>query len=194
MTNDQLHKNQQAYEPADHAGPSERTGKAPPAGRSSLLCRSHGSGTRSGALHPHAGLCAHSREDSAGDDASPSQQTLSGSDPPRHELSNREGPASLRVDGDPAELPTAVRTAPGARPLTLLVSSSGQVRMVYDERLDAGSLGELRITRASHVEPAASGGWTSDLRPVEGPVLGPFPRRSLALAAEIEWIDANVLN
>jgi hypothetical protein len=30
--------------------------------------------------------------------------------------------------------------------------------------------------------------WTADLAPVNGPVLGQFPTRSAALAAELDWL------
>jgi hypothetical protein len=29
--------------------------------------------------------------------------------------------------------------------------------------------------------------------PVAGPILGPFPKRSEVLAAEVAWLEANVL-
>lgn len=40
---------------------------------------------------------------------------------------------------------------------------------------------------------AYPGTWWADLTPVEGPVLGPFTKRSEALAAEAEWLEANVI-
>jgi hypothetical protein len=49
------------------------------------------------------------------------------------------------------------------------------------------------IRRASHVEADKAGRWFADLSPVAGPVLGPFDRRSEALAAEHEWLLANRL-
>ena len=36
---------------------------------------------------------------------------------------------------------------------------------------------------------APDGAWTADLSPVNGPVLGPYTRRSEALAAEIAWLE-----
>jgi hypothetical protein len=64
---------------------------------------------------------------------------------------------------------------------------------VYAETIDLGVLGHLVISRASHVEPDDSGRWLADLRPIGGPVLGPFERRSEALAAEIAWLEAHWL-
>ena len=49
--------------------------------------------------------------------------------------------------------------------------------------------GDLAIRRASHVEPDAAGRWWADLAPVGGPRLGPFDRRSEALAAELRWLE-----
>jgi len=46
----------------------------------------------------------------------------------------------------------------------------------------------LQITRASHVEPDRDGFWWADMGPVDGPVLGPFKRRSDALASERFWL------
>lgn len=53
-------------------------------------------------------------------------------------------------------------------------------------------LGDVQIMRASHVEPAPAGGWTADLSPVGGPILGPFPLRADALAEEVRWINAHL--
>ena len=72
--------------------------------------------------------------------------------------------------------------------MELVVSSQGVVRCLYEETLSLESLGHLRITRASHVEPDSAGNWYADLAPVNGPRLGPFGRRSEALTAEHDWI------
>jgi len=77
--------------------------------------------------------------------------------------------------------------------VTLVVDRRGLVRCVYGEALDLAALGRPVITRASRVEPDRAGRWHADLRPVGGPVLGPFARRSEALAAESAWLDANWL-
>jgi hypothetical protein len=55
-------------------------------------------------------------------------------------------------------------------------------------------LGQLTITRASHVEPDNRGLWQADLTPVGGPLLGPFERRSEALAAERDWLESHWLS
>ena len=75
----------------------------------------------------------------------------------------------------------------------LLIDRHGIVRSVYAEAIDLARLGDLSIARASHVEPDASGDWWADLAPVGGPRLGPFGRRSEALAAESHWLDEHWL-
>ena len=77
--------------------------------------------------------------------------------------------------------------------MELIVQPDGNVRCVYDETLELGSIGCLTISRASHVEPNPHGGWLADLSPVGGPSLGPFPRRSEALTAELDWLAAHWL-
>jgi hypothetical protein len=78
--------------------------------------------------------------------------------------------------------------------MQLVVEPDGGVRCVYDEVLDLAALGSPVITRASHVEPDQQGRWSADLSPVDGPVLGPFPTRSEALAAEHAWLETNWLD
>lgn len=72
--------------------------------------------------------------------------------------------------------------------MDLIVESSGNVRCVYAEAIDLHSLGKPKITRASHVEPDSTGRWIADLTPVSGPKLGPFDKRTHALAAEVQWL------
>ena len=77
--------------------------------------------------------------------------------------------------------------------MELVIEPSGQVRCVYEELVDLSSLGQVSITRASHVEPDQTGSWHADLSPLGGPRLGPFICRSLALAAEVTWLRQNWL-
>jgi hypothetical protein len=77
--------------------------------------------------------------------------------------------------------------------MQLLISPGGTVRCVYDEAFDLRKLGKPNIERGSHVEPTASGQWTADLSPVDGPVLGPFDHRTAALAAEQQWLETHWL-
>ena len=75
----------------------------------------------------------------------------------------------------------------------ILFDSKGQGRCIYGEVIDLALLGGVAISRASHVEPDGEGRWWADLNPVNGPRLGPFPQRSLALAAERQWLEENWL-
>ena len=70
---------------------------------------------------------------------------------------------------------------------------TGEVALIYEEAIAWDALGAARTYRASHVEPDGRGGWTADLRPVGGGALGPFAKRSEALAAEREWLNATYL-
>ena len=73
-----------------------------------------------------------------------------------------------------------------------LIISGGTVRCIYSEEIDLTALGSPAISRASHVEPDQQGRWWADMSPVNGPRLGPYDRRSEALAAEAEWLEANL--
>ena len=75
--------------------------------------------------------------------------------------------------------------------MNLIIEPNGLVRGVYGEEIALDALGPPRISRASHVEPDASGRWLADLSPVGGPILGPFERRTKALEAEVAWLEAN---
>lgn len=74
--------------------------------------------------------------------------------------------------------------------MTLIVDTQGGVRGVYSEAIDLACLGSVSIGRASHVEPDDEGCWWADLSPAGGPKLGPFALRSLALVAELSWLEA----
>ena len=77
--------------------------------------------------------------------------------------------------------------------MQLIIKPGGAIETIYDELIDLCSLGRLQIARASHVEPAFTGSWFADLGPVNGPVLGPFHRRSEALDAERAWLETHWL-
>jgi hypothetical protein len=77
--------------------------------------------------------------------------------------------------------------------MQLVVDRRGLVRCVYGEAVELAALGDVAIRRGSHVEPAAAGRWWADLAPAGGPVLGPFGRRTQALAAERDWLEAHWL-
>jgi hypothetical protein len=77
--------------------------------------------------------------------------------------------------------------------MQLLIRPDGGVRCVYDEAINLSALGRVQIRRASHVEPNDDGRWFADMAPCDGPRLGPFERRSDALAAERLWLRVNWL-
>ena len=75
--------------------------------------------------------------------------------------------------------------------MDLFIAPDGSSLAIYDEAIDLHTLGTTIITRASHVEPDESGQWYADI--VDGPKLGPFTRRSKALAAEVAWLTEHRL-
>ena len=77
--------------------------------------------------------------------------------------------------------------------MELVIDPGGVIRCLYTEAVDLASLGPAAVRRASHVEPDADGRWTADLGPSGGPVVGPFDRRSEALAAEAAWLETHAL-
>src|SRR5689334_13856204 len=77
--------------------------------------------------------------------------------------------------------------------MEIIIDRGGDGRCIYSETLDLAALGNLDVRRASHCEPDVQGQWWADLSPVSGPKLGPFRKRSLALAAEVDWLRRHVL-
>jgi len=77
--------------------------------------------------------------------------------------------------------------------MRLVVEPSGRVRAIYSEQIDLAALGPPKIVRASIVEPDRDGCWHADLRLLMGPILGPFPCRSEAIAAEVAWLEEHWL-
>jgi hypothetical protein len=77
--------------------------------------------------------------------------------------------------------------------MLLRIDPHGNVMCLYGEALDLTRLGKLSLRRASHVEPDEEGQWWADLAPAGGPRLGPFDKRSQALAAETDWLHCHVI-
>lgn len=78
--------------------------------------------------------------------------------------------------------------------MEIIIDPAGIGRCIYTESIDLKRIGELTITRGSHVEPDKQGLWFADLSPVGGPRLGPFLKRSDALTAEIDWLKQHWLS
>ena len=77
--------------------------------------------------------------------------------------------------------------------MQIAIAADGTTRFIHNDVLDAKELGAANIQRASHVEPNDDLTLNADLTPVNGPVLGPFPTRAAALAAEVAWLERNWL-
>ena len=77
--------------------------------------------------------------------------------------------------------------------MDIIVRSDGKASCIYAESIPVQSIGSLKISRASHVEPTDQGQWMVDLSPVEGPTVGPFNTRSVAISAEVDWLKQNWL-
>ena len=69
------------------------------------------------------------------------------------------------------------------------VDEQGRLSFVHrDELSPLLTLGTPDVRRASVVNWTAAG-WVSNLSPVCGPMLGPFPTRAGAVAAEVAWLE-----
>jgi hypothetical protein len=129
------------------------------------------------------GVGAQDLRDGRGPSPSGLAAALAGPDGPRRDA----GRATAAAHPPPGRLDA------GGELMHLVIAPGGRVRAIYSEEIDLASLGHPEISRASHVEPDGRGGWTADLGPVGGPVLGPFALRSEALAAELAWLEARWL-
>lgn len=86
-----------------------------------------------------------------------------------------------------------------------LTIRNGQMRCIYDERLDLSKFGDVTVRRASNVEIKTgveqdvglshipTNSWYADMRPTAGSILGPFPSHAAAIAAEVKWLHENWL-
>lgn len=71
--------------------------------------------------------------------------------------------------------------------MVITFSPEGAAACLYTEAIELARLGDLRIRRASHVEPTSDGRWQVQI--VDGPCLGVYTKRSEALAAEAAWLE-----
>lgn len=78
---------------------------------------------------------------------------------------------------------------------TLLIAfRNGKAIAVYDDcLLPILQQGDSTIKRASNVEPETDG-WSADLSPVKGPKMRGFSTRAAALAAEVKWLNKNIIS
>ena len=74
--------------------------------------------------------------------------------------------------------------------MRIIIQPDGTMTYIYnDDMVALMDEGTSTTRRVSHVEPNSDGpGWTADMSPVAGPVLGPYRTRGEALSAEVEWL------
>jgi hypothetical protein len=78
--------------------------------------------------------------------------------------------------------------------MELVIKPSGEGHCIYAESIDLNAIGSVCIRRASRVEPTDQGKWMADLSLTHnGPLLGPFDKRTDALSAEVQWLRENWL-
>ena len=77
--------------------------------------------------------------------------------------------------------------------MLMIFDTNGSISCLYSDILELDQIGRLTISRGSHVEPTLDGQWTADMSPGCGPVVGPYRSRRDALAAEVNWLEANWL-
>ena len=77
--------------------------------------------------------------------------------------------------------------------MIISIDRNGGVRAIYTDDFPWHELGKTLVLRASHVEPDHHGLWWADLSLSNGPKIGPFARRTDALAAEVRWLERNRL-
>jgi len=80
--------------------------------------------------------------------------------------------------------------------MKIKINTDGTACLLYMEDIPIEELGKVdSIKRLFHVEPTQDNRWTATvgMDTPECVVLGPFEKRSDALAAEVEWIEENIL-
>jgi hypothetical protein len=77
--------------------------------------------------------------------------------------------------------------------MNLLIRPDGTVECIYAESVDLSTLGTPDIERASHVEPDKQGRWWAKIKTRFCQTnLGPFPKRSAAIAAEVRFLTEHM--
>ena len=77
--------------------------------------------------------------------------------------------------------------------MIISIDRAGGVRAIYSDGFNWQALGKTLIQRASQVEPDHLVLWWADLSVSGGPKIGPFARRTDAIAAEIAWLEKHHL-
>ncbi|RLS26221.1 MAG: hypothetical protein DWH74_00035 [Planctomycetota bacterium] len=77
--------------------------------------------------------------------------------------------------------------------MIISIDRNGGIRAIYSDGFNWQALGKPLIQRASQVEPDHLGLWWADLAVSGGPRIGPFARRTDAIAAEVAWLERNRL-
>lgn len=75
--------------------------------------------------------------------------------------------------------------------IAVVIEPDGTVKFLHDDALaPLYQEGTPHLFRASNVEPTSDGEWLADMSPIDGEtMLGPFPLRNDALAAERAWLN-----
>ena len=73
--------------------------------------------------------------------------------------------------------------------MIISIDLNGGIRAVYSDGFNWQALGKPLIQRASQVEPDHLGLWWADLAVSGGLRIGPFARRTDAIAAEVAWLE-----
>jgi hypothetical protein len=72
--------------------------------------------------------------------------------------------------------------------LIISCNEDGSVQSLYNDSMELQEIGNINIKRASFVEPEGNL-WYADLKPINGPKLGPFKKRTDALNEEHNYIN-----
>lgn len=80
--------------------------------------------------------------------------------------------------------------------MLIAIQSDGSIQMIYSDSMrEILDEGQGSIRRASHVEPTIDNTWEADLNPIgHDVILGPFNNRQEALAAEVEYLNENIIS
>jgi len=75
--------------------------------------------------------------------------------------------------------------------MKLFIDENGVIQLIYTDNIDLSEWGDVKIQRASHVEPDENGLWYVDLTPVGGIIHHGFKKRQEALDFEVQWLLNN---